>query len=226
MDTIDIGKQDDLQEEGGTFLGKAKELVISSNEGYLQADSLRQIGRHHRKQVDSFMDPLIKTAHASHKGLTTAKNDLVGPAIDGIKLLGEKMEAYDAEQKRIAEVERSRLEAEANARAKKEAEEALLAEAVEAEEAGDTRQAESLLEEAKDPAIEPVHVPPPVRITPKVETSFRTTYKADRVNFDKEKVPLAYMEVNFSAVDNVLRSTKGAVLIPGIKILKDRVPVG
>ena len=226
MDTIDIGKQDELQESGGTFLEKAKELVIIGNDGYTYADELRQSGRAHKKKVDTFMDPLISVAHASHKGLTTAKNDLTGPAIEGIKILGTKMEVYDAEQKRIAEEERKRLEAEVNHQAKLDAEEALLAEALEAEEAGDTRQAESLLEEAKDPAIEPIFVSPPARTTPKVSTSFRTTYKADRVNFDKDKVPLAYMEINFSAVDNVLRSTKGAISIPGITILKDRVPVG
>ena len=222
METLETKPQDEMAQVGGDYLSTAKALTVLSNGDYTQADSLRQMGRAHKRKIDEFMDPLIDVAHKSHRGLTAAKKNLLAPVKEGITAVGDKMEVWDAEQKRIAEEKRKQEEKELLEREKERTRKDIVETAVALDEAGDTESANELLEQAENPVFEV----PKVALkpnTPKVATSYRTRYFAEVT--DKKLVPLEYMVPDMSALNKVANALKGEIVIPGVTITSKRTPI-
>jgi len=162
--------------------------------------------------------------------------------------LGERMATWEQAEARLrreaeaaAQRERERLEREAREQAdrvqrelQRAAESQRLAAAVALETQGDRDGAERLIAAplvvpVVSPA--PVFVPRPVAPTPKVEgVSFRDAFHAEVYDLlalvkavAAGQAPLALLHVNTTALNGLARSLKGALVIPGVKVVSDRV---
>jgi hypothetical protein len=152
----------------------------------------------------------------------------------------ETQRRRDAEA--AAQRERERLEREAAAlaaaeqrRLQTEAEDRRLQEAAQLEAAGDRAGAERLIAApVAAPLVSPAPVfapRPPVAAPPKVEgVSFRDAYHAEVVDLmalvkavAAGQAPLTLLQVNTTALNGLARSLKGALVIPGVKVVSDRV---
>ena len=198
-----------LEAEGTQFLERVNELQVASNEKFVEAGTWTLKIVRLRKVIAEKLDPLIKTAHATHAGLCALKNSLDRPLEAAEKGLSRKLSDWNTQQlrlKREAEArERLRLEEEAaklrkqqeeqarmarereQARLKKEQEDRFLAEAVKREAEGDHETAELILEAgAEMPAPEPEFIPPPppARLAPVIMAP--PTPKLEGISFREE----------------------------------------
>lgn len=187
---------------------RAKLIIISDNHTLEQAGDILVVIKGLRKEVDAAFDPIISKAHAAHKEAVAQKKRADAPLVEAEGYLKPQISRYYDEQERI------RLEAErqAQAEARKLAEEEQLRAAEEAEAAGDKEEAEAILEE---PTVAPVVVIP--KAVPKVEgISQRTVWKF-RIK-DEEKIPRKYMMPDKAAIGKVATGLKSKANIPGIEV--------
>ena len=123
------------------------------------------------KRIADYFEPARKAADAAKKEILAARDGLIAPIAAARSIYDQKAGAYEQEERRKAEDEQRRLQAQAR---KEEEERALLA-AIEAEESGDAAQAEAIL-------AEPVSVPV-VSVAPQVAkvegVSSRTAWSAE-----------------------------------------------
>ena len=144
-----------------------------------------------------------KKASEAHKAICELEKTFLAPIENKIRLLKDSTTNwYAAEQQRIAaEEERRKAEAEK-----------LAALAVEAENSGEADiAAEAVAAAAMENAI--------VTVMPKVKgTSMREVWKA--VIVDINAIPREYLVVNQAALDKVAQATRGAIVIPGVKMVK------
>ena len=223
MEALETKPQDEMAQVGGDYLSTAKSLTVLSNEDYTNADKLRQLGRAHKRKVDEFMDPLIDVAYKSHRGLTTAKKNLLAPVKEGIGLIGCEMESWNAKQEAIAEAERKKQEAEALEKEKEKTRNDMLDAAVALEQAGDMDGADELMGQAENPAVQA----PTVTLKPnmpKVDGSYRSFYSAEVV--DASLIPRKYLIPDMSALNQIARASKGQEDIPGVRMITQRKAVG
>lgn len=138
----------------GPMVEQAQALVIvdvPSHGAALQAiQGLRGL---ERKITDHF-EPTRKALDTAKKELLAARDSMLAPVESARQIVGQKANVYEAEQRRIA-AEAQRVAQEA---ARKIEEERAIQEAIEAEAAGDTEQADEIL-------AAPVEVPL-VRVAP------------------------------------------------------------
>ena len=182
------------------------DIVVFDQQSYEAAGAMLQQIAKIKKGIEAEFSEPIKKAHEAHKSLTALKKRFLDFASQGEAELRSKMSHYwQAEQARIAaEEERKRQEAEK-----------LMQTAVEAEAAGDTENAEiytalAAMEEAT------------VTVAPKAAgVSFREVWKAKVV--DESKVPREYLIVNQTALDAVVKATKGSIKIAGVESVKELV---
>jgi len=214
----------EITKEGDTYLDLCESFKIDTAQDYQQAGFERVRGKGHRKRIDDFMDPHIQAAHNNHKSLVASKKELAGPVTAGIKLLGDKMEVWDAEERKKAKDEEARLRKLAEEQAQKEKAKELREEAKILKKEGDTAGAEALRDEAKNPVVEPVLVSTESITPPKVEgTHYRETWVVEVYN--AKIVPDDYKLVDLAAVKKVVVATQGKVIPKGIKAYKQRKAV-
>ena len=190
----------------------AGSVVVRSDAERAEVMEIVRGAKAQRKTLDEFFDPGIKKAHELHKGLVAQKKQFTD-RLDRAEAAGKAaMTRYDAEQERIREAERRRLQAIADEEARKERERL-------EKEASRLKTPE--LREARLEAAAAV-VAPTVQIAPIVKTegeASRKLWKARVV--DINQVPREYMVVNQQALDAMARATKGAVAIPGVEIYSE-----
>jgi len=182
-------------EKALTIYEQAMVVKITNNESYINAGVLWKNTKDMMKEISDTFDPIIESAHLSHKKAIEQKNKYYKPLETASKSIKQLMATYDAEQERIRLAEQRRLEEEARkaeeARRQEELarlederkaeEERLLQEAIEAEANGNNDVAETIMqeieikeqeiqEEIKTVKEEPVFIPPPIvqKTVPKV----------------------------------------------------------
>ena len=207
-DLIKIADPDKLQVEQkvSQFLKEAKAIEIVDDDIYQYAGELLS----QEKAVYKFVE---KTYEKTKKALNEAKTELMkvihlhtDPLDEAEKILKTKRSVWREVQEEIRRKERNRIEAEL----RKQEEERRLDEAIET---GD----DSILEE-------PISIPAvPVREIPKEKGhSFRDDWKSKVVNPALVPFP-AYWVIDEKKIEKVVKATKGAVTIPGVKIWKEEI---
>ena len=211
-------------------LDYAKELIIINDDTCAKAIEYEQGLSALIKEIEDTFNPHIKKAHDAHKSLVAERNKHVLPVEDAKKLIKSKRILYVDEQERIRKAEEIRIQAEA----RRIAEEAALAAAIAAENAGDSVEAEEILNE-------PVHVPvvtvPKTTPSAGVSGAIREIWSAEVDLFtlvhsivgDKEIAdrllvhPYITIEANKSVLDGIARKQHENMKIPGVRAVSRKV---
>jgi hypothetical protein len=173
-------------------------------------------------RISEVHDPVVKSAHETHKAALAAKKKLTEPLEALRREASRKMTAwYQAEQKRIADIRRAEEE-----KARKEAEERRLAEAEELAKAGMKEAADAALEAPLDIKTETFTEAPAAA----AGVSYRSNWKAEVVDMMSlikavaaGNAPAAYHEPNMTALNGAAKAFKNTVQIPGVRQINETV---
>jgi exonuclease VII large subunit len=188
-------------------------IVIKSQLDYEKASAITKNLRELKKKVLATFDPIVEKTRAAWKESIAQKDKYLNPIESAIEIVDGKIRGYLTEKERERKEAELKLQQEAEAMARKEKEK-LEARAEKAEASGKVEKAEALKEQAEQvEAIVPVVMP----TVQKVEgQSLRTTWKAKVTNF--KLLPDEYKISNQQLLDSVARSSKGAMVIPGVEM--------
>ena len=204
----------EVDQKALTIIEEANLVTIKDTETYTQAGGLWASIQGIKKEVVETFKPIIDAAHKAHKEALKQKAKIFDPLDMAGRTVKKVMEIYDREQEQIRLAEEARL----REIARKEEEERLLAEALEAERNGDTEEVEAILGA-------PAYVPPVIvqKTIPKLQGGpvFQTRWKFRVV--DKRNVPEDFKVVDEVKVGQVVRAMKEATNIPGVEAYSERV---
>ena len=169
--------------------------------------------------------PAKEAAHKAHRAICTMESTVDAPLANLELRLKAGIKEYERreEQARRAEEERIReeLRKAQEAQALKDAEEATLNAAIEAEEKGDVKTAEAILD-APIPQV-PVYVPPvivPSTVTKQAGISSRENWKARVINPDL--VPREFLMVDTQRLNAYAKAMKAQARVPGVEFYDDK----
>lgn len=207
-------KEQEFTSAGKAAIEKAHTLEIASEEDLRIASGLMDGFKKAKKSVADFFKPMKDSAHRAHKEICARESALLTPYDEADRAVKQKVSAYSAEQRRLAEIEAARIRAAQEAEARR-----LMEQACEAEEDGDAASAEMLLKQAE--ITETIKVP--TTTAPKVDgISYRTTYSVEVTDMNAVPCEVAGMlirPVDTGAVKKLAQAAKGQLDIPGIKII-------
>ena len=214
---------EDVEAQALTIPEQANALVVATAEDYTKAGAFWQEIRSMRSKVAATFDPLVKQAHELHKNTLAKKNEIDKPLEIAERKVKGLMSQYDAEQERLRREEEERLKA----IALKEEEDRRLAEALLAEEAGDTEEAEAILED-------PVHVAPVIvpKATPKLHGGpvYREVWAAEVLNIRELCKAVAdgsasteCIQANMTVLNRMATALKATMKVPGVRSYSRRV---
>lgn len=196
---------------------KAKAVVVKDQAGYDNAVAMGQDVVTLRKEIEKeFADPK-KKAFEAHRAITAMEKKYLDPLVQAETILKDSIRKFTAEQERIR-LENERILREQQARME---EEARLAAAVEAEQAGAT--------EAEVQAVieEPVYVAPVIAAPTFAKasgTSNPVTWSAQVVDMKKlcaeiaaGRQPETLLVPNQPVLNKMAVALKSALSIPGVK---------
>lgn len=189
-----------------TAVDQARALVIKTNDDFTAADQFSMSLKGLEKEVDAAYDEHISAAFAAHKSLVAKKKIYAAPIEEARKIIRSKMGAYQDEQEALRVKEEARL----REIARKEAEEAALNAAIEAEQSGDKDGASAIM-------AEPVIVAPVVlsKSVPKASTSIPRPWTFRVVNL--ALVPRSYLMLDEVKLGKQARATQDTIKIQGIE---------
>ncbi len=229
------------EQEGAAILDQAQALAVRDHESFTAAAAwLRDTIAPLKRRITETFRPRIQQAYDLHKGLLADEKRFLGPVEEAERLIKGRLSTYEQEQERLRREEeerqrkeRERLEAEERARIEaerlrlqKEAEDQALAAAAVAEQAGDTQLAERIIAAPPvvvAPAPRPVFTPPPA-MAPRPQAagvSFRDDWDFEIEN--AALIPREYLMPDEKKIRGVVKSMRGSIKIPGIKIIPKRV---
>ena len=219
----DVIETKEADNKAAVSLEFAKELIISNGMECRSAIEYEQGLSALEKWFDDIYDKPIKEAHAHHKGLVADKKSHVEPVSEAKRLIKSKRILYVDEQERLRKIAEARIQAEA----RRIAEEAALAAAIAAENAGDSVEAEEILNE-------PVHVPvvTVAKSTPSagVSGAIREIWSAEVINMMEllkaivdGKASIGLVEPNHAALNGIARSLKDNMKLAGVKAVSWKV---
>jgi len=193
----------------------ARALVVTSKETHeIGLGYLKELAQVERNVVALFKDSKT-TAFAAHKAACAAESRLLDPIKQARMIITRTLNAYEADQARLAEIERRRLEAEAK---KKLEEQALAA----AEKAPTTMDGLAIIDEALAEAPPVVYVEPTVAKVNGV--SSRTTWSAQvtdllaLVKYVAENPSwIGLLVPDTARLNQLARSMQKELNIPGVK---------
>ncbi len=209
-------RADELLEDARTF-----PAVLPNSETVGNAAQLVKMLRTARKRLESERKLISDPINAGLKQLKARFDAVIDPMEKAEKWLNAKITAFQVEEKRLAGV--------AAERARKEQEEALLAEAVKLEESDDAEAADEVMEYAED-------APAPIVAEEKIirgDYGAATSLRMDWVHEveDLSKVPMEYVMLNDRVIRAAIKAAekgqdgKPMLEIPGLKIIKIQTSV-
>lgn len=216
-DILTIGTDEEkmIGEEVTDFELKAEFMVIKTNDDYTKACEMTKELKRIQKKVEEYWEPMRKSTYDAYSRVNAHKKEMLEPCKNAEKILKGKITNYTMEQERI------RLAREAELRALAEAEkEKKIQEAIEADNNGDAFGAEFALVEAEviDNAISNGLVKEDVQ---KVKGISKTkAWKITGIDLDKvpsEIMGMVIRPVDEKAVMDLIKMSKGKIVIPGIK---------
>lgn len=214
METVVLAIPDTKEAEirGAELVEQARAFSIKTDDDFRLVDAHRAGCRALIDEIKAVFDPIAEAQYKAHKLTTSTRAKLLEAPEAALKLDGQKLAAYQAEQERI------KAELEAESRAKAEAErKALEAEAEKLAEAGNFEAARETILATR----EIVHEEIPV--TKLAATGFRDVWRAEVVKFSD--VPDTYKLPNQSALDALAKATKGTADVPGVRFWCEKVAV-
>ena len=202
-----------IQRETATVQERAKAIAITDTASYTDAAEFVKSIKAVRGRIAETFDPLIKSAHATHKALLDEKKKHDMPLDEAERVIKGKIAGYQGELERQRQAEERRL----REQAQKEEEERRLAQAVELEQQGETQAAAELIEA-------PIEAPAVVvaAAVPKVSgVSTRKAWKWRVV--DARLIPYEYMLPDEKKIGAHARSMGEQARIPGIEFYSEDV---
>lgn len=209
----------ELEAEGSALVFRAQAIQIIDDSTYTAAVAFMNDCAARRKAIaEKFREPKQK-AHEAHKSICALEADLLSVVEKAEREAKKRIGDYHTEQERRAAEERRRLEAEA----RKREEDRRLAEAQEAQDAGDDVTAMQIIAEPIE--APPVYVAP---VTPKAAVQFRETWAFEITDpialvrhIADHPEDLCYITWNASAIRRDVISRKNLMTKPGLRVFKD-----
>lgn len=206
-----------LDEETGhevdALTKRAQAMEITSPEAADAVAEFRNEIVSRRKRIEEWFRSPIDLAFKAHRALTQRRSDAVARFAEPERIAVEKLKAWNEEQTRlrreaeqIAERERQRL-----------MEEQRLADAIEAEKAGDAERAERIVEGRTPQPVPhvPVAVAPPQKVA---GVSFVKGWGYRIV--DAKKLLREYLMPDERRIAGVIKSLGDAAVIPGVEVFE------
>lgn len=212
MDAIAVREQE-FTTAAQAAIATAHSLEIAGEDDLRIAAQLMSGFKTAKQSIADFFKPMKDAAHKAHKEVCDREKTMLTPYDAADRTIKTKVTAYNAEQRRLAEIEAARLRA-----AQEEEARRLMDEAIKEDADGYRAVAEALLKQAE--LTETIQAP--MMQSEKIEgISYRTTYSVTIE--DLSKVPceingVIIRLVDESAVKKLAQLSKGAISIPGIKI--------
>lgn len=201
----------DLRKRVLPVVAQARELVITTREDCDRAAEILQATKALLAESDAVFGPVMRAALESHRAAVAAKKKVDAPLKEAQGIIRPKVAGF------LAEEDRRRREAEA--RAREQAERALLDEAVALEAAGDPETAQVILEAAPTLAVRSLPTYRPEGVTP------RESWKFEVISLNQ--VPREYLVPDEQKIGAVVRALKDKTAIPGVRVWREaRIAVG
>jgi len=221
--SVSSDKKEKIAANGNAIVIEANTAVVLTSAQYEDGIKLLDVAKDFQKAVKKVWDPVCDAANTAHKAATSARKEQIGPFMEAEKTIKGKLNEYDIEQERIAEVERKRqqkLRNDEEARMLKEQDEKL-AWALEMEKAGDTEGAEALVDDAADLQEELESRPAPVieKNTPG-GVSYINNWKAKIIN--ASIVPREFCIPDESKLNKLAKAMSGSGAPIGVEFYNDR----
>ncbi len=202
---------------------QARSLRIANDAQYQAAAKwLREVPKAVLKRADEVFDPIIASAHATHKEAVAQKRAVTAPALEAEQIVKGLIAGYLREQDRVRLEQQQRAEAEARRLAEEEA----LVRAQTLQDAGRTVEADAVIAQPLMPAPVVVSMP-----APRAEgVGRRTNYRAEVVNLGLLVRHVAahpehsnLLMANQPALNQLAKSLKADLAIPGVRVVTDDV---
>lgn len=202
---------------------RARELKVYDQNSYdLAADCLRGI-KILREEIEATFGPICRKAFEAHREAVAQRKKVEAPLEEAEATFKASVAAFLREQERISQ------EAERIAR-----EEAERIEAERLEAAIEAAEQDGATAEEVAAMIEQPIIAPAVSVAPTVQQasgiSMAKTYRVEVVNLRElckavatGQAPESYVAAAMPALNGVARATKGAVRIPGCRVVEDSV---
>lgn len=229
----------DLTQEGTALVQTVTAIQVVDDASFGRAGETLKMVKLYLRRVAEVFDPIVTSAHTAWKTALEQRKGVEQYAVTAERTLKERMGTYEQEQARVrrqaeeaARREQARLEAEERARVAAEearlraqAEEVRLAEAIVAEQAGDTVRAWALVEApiVVAPVVpRAISVAPPPVARPKVEgVSFRDDWDFEIEN--AALIPREYLTPDLVRIRGVVKAMKASTNIPGVKVIPKQI---
>lgn len=198
----------ELESKALALVDEARALQIVDQASFELADKYLSRNKAMQKTWLDFTQPNVDAANAAADTARDIRDRVIKPLKEWELGIKAKMGAWFREQ------ESARLEAERRAN-----EEARLAAAVEAEQAGENSQADAILN--GDVTVAPVILP---SVKAQVKASFREnwTFKIT----DQAIIPREYLIPDMTKIGQLVRALKGQTKIPGVVAFAEQVVAG
>lgn len=237
MLTIQTPSKDSLSQEAQTWAAKASALVIRDRETYIDATHFLRSVKSLENEIDAWFAPHVeraqdakRQAEAARKGLCDERDRMKAPLMDAEQKTKCALLVWEQEQERL----RREQEREAEERLRQEMERATLEAAAELEREGRATGNAEMVAEADAILAQPIDTPA-VQVKsfmPKAEgITYRDNWQAHPEVDIKAlcaavaagTVPTTYVVPNMTAINGVVRATKGAATIPGVRVVNNRI---
>lgn len=199
------------EKEVSSYLEQARSFRISSPEDLALVDAHCAAGLALKKKIEADFEDSKATTYKAWKAVVAQEKGHLDGIDEGRKHDKALIETWNNEQVRLAAIEAARLQD----IEKKRLEDEAIAKAARAEEYGDTEGANAIISA-------PVVVAPAVAyVAPKTATTFQTRWEG--VIENAALIPREYLTVDTMKINAVIRATKGAIVIPGVKAVSRKV---
>jgi hypothetical protein len=113
-----------IEQEVTPVVRRAAEIVVRNHEDRAAAVAFLREVKNAAGKVKEFFAPMKQAAHEAHRRITAQETAMLNPLSEAERKLKTTVGAYDAEVERVAEIERRRLQAIADEKARRERERA------------------------------------------------------------------------------------------------------
>lgn len=211
--TTALAAPKDLAEGANGALALAESVAIVDDDTYKTAGDMQGAMRALKTRMEEFFDPHVKRAHEAWKALTADRKAHIDPLDKSLNLIAGKMGGYKAELERQRREEEAVLRRQAEEEARQAAEET----AEYHEFMGDMASADAVRSASENLAGHAARTVVVESYAPKVENEVsRANWKFEIV--DAKKIPRDFLMPDEKAIGAMVRSRKGAVEIPGVRI--------
>lgn len=190
----------ELESQALALVDEAQGLLIVTHEDLSMADQYLSRNKRMQRQWEELTQPAVDAANKSADAARAVRDRILNPLKEWERAIKAKMAAWRRVQ------EQQRLEAERRAN-----EEARLAAAVDAEQAGDKEQAEAIIDNGA--------MVPPVILPPVVPAGTRAVFRKEwtYVIENEALIPREYLMVDTAKITQVVKAMKEQTKIPGVR---------